>query len=271
MNGPRAKLAWANHHIQMLDDDITGFFDCGGYSVGSNFDAETEQHVITVRIRDEAPLTRWGLRIGDVLGSLRSALDHTIYQLAIKGTRKETPPNERGLQFPIFQREHGEHGYCSKAPKQIAGVPEGARTIIQGIQPFEDPTHPLAILNTMSNTDKHRTLHVAVAVLRNAHAHDLKTVGKTTAGVGLGYVHPLTGVKTLHSLFDGMELGRARFGDPETNKAADVQTDATFDVLFDKGSPNPIEGEVVTDVLQASAQTVKDILDALAVFIPETT
>lgn len=269
MHEPRSKLAWAHHHIKTLDDDITRFFDDGGYSVRSDFDAETEQHVIAVQIAEEAPLTRWGLRMGDVLGGLRSALDYTVYQLAIEGTGQEPPPNCRDLQFPIFKSEDGKRGYDVKSPKQIAGIPDEAAAIIKSIQPFKAPSDPLAILNALSNTDKHRTLHVAIAVLRKVHARDVKTVGKTTAEIGLAYVHPDSGVRTLHSLYDGMELGRARFGDTETNRAADVQTDAAFDVLFDKGSPKPIEGEVITDVLQALAQAVGEILSTLSTFIPE--
>lgn len=109
--GPRLKWRWANDHIASLGNKIRAFFDGDSYSVGSNFDQETEQHVIAVRLSAEPPLARWSLMVGDALHNLRSALDYLIYQLAIKGSGQEPPPYHRRLQFPVFIEEHGDKGY----------------------------------------------------------------------------------------------------------------------------------------------------------------
>ena len=46
--------------------------------------------------------------------------------------------------------------------------------------------------------------------LREVTAYDAKTVGITTAAAGGGYVHPITGEKVVHALYDGIELSRNR-------------------------------------------------------------
>ncbi len=266
MTPPREKLAWANHHIATLDNEIQRFFDGDDYTVGSNFDEETEQHVIAVRIKNEPPLLRWSHITGDALHSLRATLDYLIYQLAIRGTGKEPPPNHRDLQFPIFINEHGDRGYDSKAPKQIAGIPPGAETLVKGVHPFGDRNHPLFLLNKLNNADKHRTPHLTVAFLRSVHAYDANSVGVLSAGGGAGYVHLDTGHKVVHALYDGMELMRSRFGPPEVNRAADVKVDAPFDVLFDEGTPG-VPHEVVASTLQTFSECVRDILDAFEPFL----
>lgn len=103
--------------------------------------------------------------------------------------------------------------------------------------------------------------------LREVTAYGAKTVGITTAAAGRGYVHPITGEKVVHPLYDGMELSRNRFGPPEVNKTADVKVDATFDVVFDKRTP-AAPHEFVTETLQTLSQATGDVLDAFAQFLP---
>lgn len=89
--GPRLKWRWANDHIASLGNKIRAFFDGDSYSVGSNFDQETEQHVIAVRISAEPPLARWSLMVGDALHNLRSALDHLSTNWRSREAAKSRP------------------------------------------------------------------------------------------------------------------------------------------------------------------------------------
>ena len=265
--GPRRKLAWANDHIASLDNEIGTFFGGGGYSFGSDFDQETEDHVVTLRITEEAPLLRWSPMVGDVLHNLRSALDYLIYQLAIEGSGQDPPPNYRELQFPIFTREDGNRGYDRLAPKQIKGVPGPAQALLKTVQPFDDPSDPLWTLRELSNADKHRTLHLTVTYLQSARVYDANTVGITSAASGIGYEHPDTGERIVHVLYDGMELSRQQFGTPAANRAADVKVDATFDVLFDEGTSG-VPHEVVTQTLDSLSKAVSDVIDTFEPFLP---
>jgi hypothetical protein len=267
LDGPRAKLDRANDHIASLDIEIRAFFDGDDYTIGSHFDRETEQHVITARIRKQPPLTGWALIAGDALHNLRSSLDHLIYQLAIAGTCKDPPPDEGWLEFPIFIDEHGDKGYDSKAPRKIQGVPAPAETVIEGVQPFSDPAAPLWVLQTLDIIDKHRRLNLGVTAVREITAYDDNSVGIASAGIGFGYLNPSSGERLIPPLEDGVELGRCRFGDAETNRAADVKIDAPFDVLFDERAPEVVRHKIVTETLVALSKRTDEVIRTLGRYV----
>jgi hypothetical protein len=89
---------------------------------------------------------------GDVVHNLRSALDHTVWQLVIANGGHPTS----NTQFPI----------CSDPPatglKIDGGVSEAALDVVTQAQPyavpFDWPDHPLTVLRHVSNIDKHREL-----------------------------------------------------------------------------------------------------------------
>jgi hypothetical protein len=91
--------------------------------------------------------------------SLRSALDHAVYAIAKK--------NRSRCQYPIFI---DACEFQVRGRPLIAGVPKPIRALIEEAQPYKtQPAKPalapLAILNSLSNLDKHRNLTtVATAV-----------------------------------------------------------------------------------------------------------
>jgi len=124
----------------------------------------------------DAPLTEWGVIVGDFAHNLRSALDHLVYQLAILN---DWNPEKMGTQFPIFTTEgdYLRNGYrgrskgeLSNRDSQLWGVSDAHKTIIDGLQPFKadkPKANPLAVLNRISNRDKHRLISVSHGAMQN--------------------------------------------------------------------------------------------------------
>lgn len=106
------------------------------------------------------PLKEWSTELGEIVYSLRSALDNLIYVCAL--IRADPPPRPRDLQFPIVQYP----GQYATAMRNIAPqLPADIADLLEKVQPYQrgrpdvegSPEHdPLVLLNWISNHDKHR-------------------------------------------------------------------------------------------------------------------
>lgn len=106
------------------------------------------------------PLKEWSIQLGEVVYSLRSALDNLIYACAQKVA--DPPRHPRELQFPIIQDAQA----YKNAVRHIAPqLPTEIADQLELIQPYQrtrpdvegSPEHdPLVLLNWISNHDKHR-------------------------------------------------------------------------------------------------------------------
>jgi hypothetical protein len=160
----RVKLDRAKEHLDALNADLQQF-------------ATEEPHPLHVVIPDRAytvqdvvwmrdPPARWGALVGDCVHNLRSALDHIVW--ALSGGNRYAPQH---AEFPIFENpfkffertKKGEPARGSGIWKIAGVVPDEARAIIEGLQPFNRPQperHPLWIIHELDRFDKHRALHV---------------------------------------------------------------------------------------------------------------
>lgn len=157
------KLDRAEVHIETIRAEISAFEERDPSPFG--FRAEptplrdnTIQYDLYAVIREEPP-RELGLIVGDAIQNIRAALDYLVYALASPQVR-----GERRTQFPIYleQRDFDEH-----SPSMLKGLMPDERDLIERVQPFmasgvprEDP---LAILNRLSNRDKHHLLVTMVA------------------------------------------------------------------------------------------------------------
>lgn len=106
------------------------------------------------------PKREWGVLIGEIVHNLRSALDHAVYAAAAEPSGT--------TQFPIVRKRED---WPSRLAVQLRSVPDQIVEQVERVQPFhaEPPSTPerhlLAILNRLSNMDKHRLLHTAALTL----------------------------------------------------------------------------------------------------------
>lgn len=108
------------------------------------------------------PLKEWSLELGEIVYSLRSALDNLIYACA--QLRADPPPSPRDLQFPIIQ---DPRQWLTAAGRIAPQLPQSIADLLEKVQPYHrsrphvegSPEHdPLVLLNWISNHDKHRML-----------------------------------------------------------------------------------------------------------------
>lgn len=158
------KHEWTRHHFDIFDKAVTEYVD-------------PKNIVFFAKRQDEAKTMAWGnfestikgpaLTIishmfGDFLQSANSCLDYLVCELF----RRHNPGEEAkpSHKFPIvtsrgaFNKEIGGDA--------LRGIPFEAVAVIESLQPYEGRTDPvparLMALRTLTNTHKHRRLHISV-------------------------------------------------------------------------------------------------------------
>jgi len=159
LDGCWSKIERADSHLDALDTEVKKWLEVHAETGFSrHFYAEARVQAFWWDIPD--PPLDWGVRIGDVVHNLRSALDHLVWQLS-----SSPKAGIGGNQFPIF-RDKPTQGFDARTKDgMLYGVPDDERAKIEGLQPYvRDPgtedRNALVILNNLSNVDKHQIVHV---------------------------------------------------------------------------------------------------------------
>lgn len=100
--------------------------------------------------------------LGDVIQNLRAALEYSAWAAASEEARESKP---RQISFPIIDDPGNYEKWARRCTDWFS---EDTFRVFEWAQPFhadEDRLHPLRILRTLSNTDKHKLLNVV------DHAH----------------------------------------------------------------------------------------------------
>lgn len=118
----------------------------------------------TLSIRQFSPVPPViAIELGEWLYNLRAALDYTAYALAIYSSKLDPPPNERTLQFPIYESAESfrKHKSCIKP------LSDKHRAWIEAMQPYAYGANPeqtaIYWVNHLSRIDRHRKLQVVGA------------------------------------------------------------------------------------------------------------
>lgn len=162
--GAFAKLDRADAHLAELRCELTRHLQRADLVVGRlgyKSGQPGKGGEISGRYRVQGLPHRIPVIAGDVIHNLRSALDHVVWQLVI--ANGGTPTFRTDL--PIHRTEPIDRRTRRPRPVEIVGrVGDTAWRIIVAEQPFSHPpwepmtNMPLARLQHISNTDKHRTL-----------------------------------------------------------------------------------------------------------------
>lgn len=156
-----AKVRRAERHLQDLDDLLYGFaatepvlaeavfepFPDGGGTWGAKLR-------IVGNVPDDVSLL-----VGDFLHNLRSSLDY-LAQALVLTSGNQPKDGVGGTAFPVLKnpKQHGQLTVKGTVTAEIG-------LAIEAIQPYKAVEggvewHPLLLLHELSNTDKHRTLHL---------------------------------------------------------------------------------------------------------------
>ena len=153
------KINRANEHRNTLIDKLTEYLDSPFYRLSIKRNPCDDTSVVCIFDVIHEPPLECGVILGDFLHNIRSALDYFACCLVEKNGGIV---NDR-TQFPIIDSTPPKPLYiaCDAGP-----VEPKVLTFIDSLQPYHRgdnaSSHPLSILNYLSNRDKHRLLQVAV-------------------------------------------------------------------------------------------------------------
>ena len=158
LHGVNSKILRAEEHYEALHADIAEYLKVCGQSVQPYVSEKTNTIRIRFSVARPVPL-RISVIFGDCVFNTRCALDHLWKRLGSVGN------------FPIFADIDGPNNWLAKRDQILADLPVNAHAIIDALQPChrgkDAPLHPLAILNKLSNLDKHETIHLLAAQSEN--------------------------------------------------------------------------------------------------------
>jgi len=201
LENTRAKLAWADHHLDFFQELWARYFDEDPYEITAERAAD-RWVILRLHVRRSPPV-ELGLIFGDWLYSLRSALDNMIAPL-IELNGKQ--PGRR-RSFPVFD---SERSFERAGRNRIAGVSDDHAARIEVLQPYPGRSDPiieaLALVDDLGNLDKHRAIHPVLA-----GGYTAASISGMVRGVPQGV--EVTGTYTGYGkrLGDGAEFARLRF------------------------------------------------------------
>lgn len=145
--GPRIKLAWAESHLQLFQDEWQKVVEAHEYTFIHEVHADGLNHRYrAVAVPDLDP--KWTLLLGDCVANLRSALDQLVYELV----RANGGKSELRGHFPA----HTEPGGV-RIPH---GIPQDALRIIEAAQPYtkSDDGNRIRVIDRLALVHQHRQL-----------------------------------------------------------------------------------------------------------------
>lgn len=254
-----AKIERANQQTDALKKIFESFYESKPYIIRQELYPQAGEKRLIFHA-DPLPL-EWSVIIGEIVHDLRSALDHSIYELTCIENGNPLDKTE----FPIFENEglyfevnrRGEPTRKSGLFK-IRGIRDTRRlAVIKGLQPFEfrkthkPHEHPiLAFIHELNIVDKHRTLHLCRMATTEIAVHWLRDT------------HPISNTLVMRRLEDGAELARWKpVGD--FNDKVDMEGEVSFEIAFGDSVPI-LEGQFVIPVIQSLIRGVNRVLHYLA-------
>ena len=180
--GVTLKLARADEQVRSIVSAVQNYAATFA-SPALMLDGELQGTVFTLRLPPLPPLDPTvSIDIGECLHSLRSALDQATYAMlqanlpTLNLTTTQREAYERTSQFPITDSPTQFAG--ESARRQMRGLSDEAVRTVERFQPYfggRDPVgESLWCLRELSNTDKHRLVHVTQFATAEAHV-DLQT------------------------------------------------------------------------------------------------
>ena len=168
LHGSIRKIERAAHHLQVLTESVVEFRGRKTYTIEpvGNLRDDLARHVEVEYVYSELEQfpDNWSAILADLLNNLRSALDHAVWEVAVRNVGSE-PANPTAICFPICATVEDFDRQCKRA---LGSLTAAQIERVRSVQPFSDPPpaglsiedHPLLMLHHLNRIDKHRTLHI---------------------------------------------------------------------------------------------------------------
>jgi hypothetical protein len=163
--GVWAKIDWANQHLKQFDGLGAYINQTNPDLIGHKEDPNAGQRHYYLR-RDPIIPVESALLAGDILQSLRSALDHLAFALCVAGPSGKAAADRmvKGIQFPITTGDATDYKALNARGVVVALSKPGVENALDATEPYKGGAGELlSQLGALNNTDKHRLL-VTVAL-----------------------------------------------------------------------------------------------------------
>lgn len=243
-----AKLDRAGSHLADLQKATKEFGESDFYEIVT--DLPEKGRIVGKAVNVKRPGPEPGAMIGDVVHSIRSALDQLVFQLAMAESGPLSERTAKDSAFPIFRtgpKYRGEagrgHGKGRGASYKIRGLSRPVQVSIERLQPYHRRKHPLLWalwqLEQLSNIDKHRLIPLTGAY--TAEASLAIEFNRPIQGFGKqDFPGPIEDNRPLVQL-------RGAFESPDDVR---IEANITPGVLFDKRcDPACVRGWPVREVI----------------------
>jgi hypothetical protein len=180
--GARLKTRRAHNLLVGLEKRVQRFIDSDPYAIYSLKDPHAREHVIFLKVTKAPRLHDWAIVAGDAVHNLRSALDHVVWELTIRGLGKPPFPltkDWRRIEFPVFRERRvylygpnpnsTKEGVSGSGLYKIRSIDPRFYALFDSLQPFHDgpkrDRNLLQVLQELDLIDKHRALPVLLSVV----------------------------------------------------------------------------------------------------------
>jgi hypothetical protein len=257
--GVKAKLARAEEHMKALGEEWTTFGKEQSYEALHEFKPDTGEWNTYLRLAKPIPIKLSAI-LGDALHNMRSSLDHLVCRFVELHNGKV----DKHHAFPICRdaadydaRVHQIRRKKDR-PGPLDGIPAGGaeRALVEEVQPFQRGKdwreHPLAILNNMTNIDKHRSIHVADSYPQATNALDLLTWIPDDAEL----IDHMLIWQPGQPLEDRTHIARLRFSEAHPAEEVNIKVTFPLTLAFGDPEPGPHQGSVA-DILAYVSEIVR--------------
>jgi hypothetical protein len=214
------KLQRAEEHLGQLVTEHQQFIhERNPYRMLREADPEPGYYVWRAKIVEPPPLEKWASIAGECVHALRSALDHTAFELVRRGD-----PTATYSEFPIFKDRFGDNSWDSHGKRKLRGVDRKVLAQAKWLQPYRRAQEhdPLWRVHRLDIIDKHRHLPLVSPYLRHsAYAPEGGTVEDVAQIAG--------------PFEDGTPVARFKMVPYAGSTMMYVKTEFTFDISFGEG------------------------------------
>jgi len=251
--GIGAKLEGAEAHLDDLRQSIDSWREGDHYRFGRESNPEGEGRWVTrwsvLQLHPFPP--EWAVWAGEILYQLHSSLDHLAWELANTKAMGEEPDR---VTFPIYasrskfwRRDKGGSWRMGSGGWVLQRIIGPARPLILDLQPYQRgndaPAHRLWQLYTLSNQDKHKSLHVASSALKKQRYKGLEMEDLEHLGSGIENDKPFEK--------HGRDIFWSRFREIGPKPKLKAKADFSLEPVFGYGSPDCVVGESLFETLRA--------------------
>jgi hypothetical protein len=159
----RLKIKRADKHINDLKASLRSFLDSNPYKVGIKRDPKSKKPIYYLLAIEPVPACI-AATAGDVLNSLRSALDHLAQHLYLVGTGNAQGYRDK-TSFPISP---SVKDFKNGLARKVEGMRQDAIDAIRSLEPYAGGKgNDLWTLHRLNNIDKHRMIFTVGSAFRS--------------------------------------------------------------------------------------------------------